>query len=197
MNSKTSKETQAKQAAESPDHGPVTAVIHHHVKPGAEKAYEAWAKKISGVSRRFPGRLNLNIIKPTGNNRTYTLVVHFVDTASLQKWFGSPQRHRLIKQAERLFAHPEGIDIKTGLEFWFKPPPSAPGPAKPWKQFLVTFSALYPTTICVQKILSPLLEKPVWNNIFIRNIAAAITVALLVFVIMPRYTRLVSKWLFR
>jgi antibiotic biosynthesis monooxygenase (ABM) superfamily enzyme len=175
----------------------VTAVIRHHVKPGAEPAYEDWAKRISDASRSFPGRLNLNIIKPVGADRTYTLTIHFADSASLNKWFGSKVRNKLIKEAEGLFVHPEDVEIKTGLEFWFQPPRSAPGPAKPWKQILVTFSAFYPTTICVQKILSPLTEKPVWNNIFIRNLSGIITLTILTLIIMPRYTRLISKWLYK
>jgi antibiotic biosynthesis monooxygenase (ABM) superfamily enzyme len=172
-------------------------VIRHHVKPGAEDAYEDWAKRISDASRSFPGRLTLNVIEPVGADRTYTLTIQFTDLSSLNKWFSSRVRHRLINEAEDLFAQPEDIEIKTGLEFWFEPPSSARGPAKPWKQILVTFSAFYPTTICVQKILSPLTEKPVWNNIFIRNLSGIITLSILTLIIMPRYTRLISKWLYK
>jgi antibiotic biosynthesis monooxygenase (ABM) superfamily enzyme len=195
--SSSNKSSRPKPTPENYRQQPVTAVIRHHVKPGEQEAYENWAHKISSISERFPGRLNLNVIKPVGTDRTYTLSIQFTDFANLNKWFSSRARQRLIKEAEDLFVYPEDVEIKTGLEFWFEPPSSGRGPAKPWKQFLLTFSALYPTTICVQKVLSPLLEKPVWDNIFIRNIAAAITVALLVFVIMPRYTRLTAGWLFK
>jgi antibiotic biosynthesis monooxygenase (ABM) superfamily enzyme len=176
---------------------PVTALIRHHVKPGAEKAYEDWANRISSVSRHFPGRLNLDIVKPAGADRTYTLSIHFIDLASLNKWFRSKERQKLIKEAENLFTDSEDVEIKTGLEFWFDPPPSARGPAKPWKQILVTFSAFYPTTILVQEVFSPWLKRPVIDSIFIRNLTGIITLTILTLIIMPRYTRLVAKWLYK
>src|SRR4051812_32033837 len=39
----------------------------------------------------------------------------------------------------------EDVDIKTGFEFWLTPP-RASKPAKPYKQFLITLSAILPLT---------------------------------------------------
>jgi antibiotic biosynthesis monooxygenase (ABM) superfamily enzyme len=61
---------------------------------------------------------------------------------------------------------------------------------------VLTFAALYPTTIFVQWMLSPPLKGPVFSNLFVRNLSAAMTVALLVFVVMPRVTRWAAPWLF-
>lgn len=92
----------------------------------------------------------------------------------------------------------EAIDIKTGFEFWFTPPPTGK-PAKPYKQFLVTLSAIFPLTIVVPWCLQTLFA---WVPQFalpgVRQfIVAAVVVGLMVYVVMPRYTRAVSHWLFR
>jgi len=41
----------------------------------------------------------------------------------LQGWLASETRQRLIAQAEPLLMHGDRVDIQTGLEFWFTPPP--------------------------------------------------------------------------
>ena len=93
---------------------------------------------------------------------------------------------------------PEAIDIKTGFEFWFTPPPAGKA-AKPYKQYLVTLSAIYPLTILVPSALQPLFAQvPGLALPGIRQLlSAAIIVALMVYVIMPRYTRALSRWLWR
>ena len=93
---------------------------------------------------------------------------------------------------------PEDIDIKAGIEFWFTPPPTAK-PAKAYKQFLITLSAIFPLTMLVPWLLGPLFAwfPPLGHYVLSHLIVAAVIVALVVYVIMPRYVRLVSKWLFR
>jgi uncharacterized protein len=92
----------------------------------------------------------------------------------------------------------EESEIATGLEYWFTPPSVAPLRAKPFKQFLVTLSAIYPLTQIVPWLLQPLLTlEPLrrWPPVQGLIVVLAI-VYLMVYVIMPRYTRLVARWLF-
>jgi antibiotic biosynthesis monooxygenase (ABM) superfamily enzyme len=105
---------------------------------------------------------------------------------------------QLVEKIQRHLRAPEAIDVKTSFEFWFTPPPAGK-PAKPYKQFLVTLSAIFPLTIIVPWALQPGFSwAPFLAMPGIRHLAiAAVIVALMVYVIMPRYTRAVSHWLFR
>jgi hypothetical protein len=47
-------------------------------------------------------------------------------------------------------------EIKTGLEFWFRPPGSDQKRAKPYKQFLITLSVIFPLTMLIPWLLTPL-----------------------------------------
>jgi uncharacterized protein len=91
------------------------------------------------------------------------------------------------------------VEIKTGLEFWFTPPTSAQKHAPPYKQFLITLSAIFPLTVLVPWALRPLFQVapalglPVVSNFVI----SAIIVGLATYVIMPHYTRLTAGWLYR
>jgi antibiotic biosynthesis monooxygenase (ABM) superfamily enzyme len=85
-----------------------------------------------------------------------------------------------------------------GLEFWFTPPASAHGPAKAYKQFLLTLSAIYPLSMIVPWALQPVFRAlPIpGQSVSGKLLIAAAIVGLMTYVIMPRYTRLAAKWLF-
>ena len=83
------------------------------------------------------------------------------------------------------------------VPFWFTP--EGVKPPKPWKQFLLTLSAVYPLSLIIPSFFSPLyravpdLGQPLISGLVI----AATLTALLTFVIMPRYTRLMKSWLYK
>lgn len=177
----------------------VTAVISHTVKTGLEDQYEAWLKEITPLAKTFQGHRGVNIIRPMRGSRAYTTVLHFDTLAHLEGWLSSEARRRLIQRAEPLLDHADSVEIKTGLEFWFTPPDSTQKHAKPYKQFLLTLSVIYPLTSVLPWVLRPLIEAvPALEPwVFSKLIAAMITCGLMTYVIMPRYTRLVAKWLYR
>ena len=91
------------------------------------------------------------------------------------------------------------MENTTGLEFWFTPPDSEQKQVKRYKQFLVTWSVIFPLTIVVPWVLHPVFQTipflglPVISNL----IVAGMIVGLVTYVIMPPYTRLVATWLYR
>lgn len=177
----------------------VILIIQHDVRAGARAQYEAWLKDIAAEARRFPGHLGVNIIRPHGTSNGYTIVLRFDSDAHLSDWVGSQVRKTLIERAAPMLASPENLEIQTGMEFWFTPPSGKPLHAKPFKQFLITLSAIFPLTVIVPWALQPLfhlLPGAPWALLH-KFIVACVIVFLMVYVIMPRYTRRVAGWLFR
>lgn len=177
----------------------VTIVIQHDIRVGAQAEYEQWLKRILPIAAEAPGHRGVTVIKPpTGTNR-YTVTIRFETLEHAEQWLASPLRRDLIEQASPLMDQKEKIDTITGLEFWFTPPAGQPQKrAKPWKQFLLTLSVIYPLTLILPWLLTPLFDAvPVLHEQLISKlIAAAIIVGLMTYFIMPRYTRLAQKWLF-
>ncbi len=64
--------------------------------------------------------------------------------------------------------------------------------------FLLTLSAVYPLSLIIPRLFSPLFTvAPLAGQPYIRGLLIAATLtALLTFVVMPRYTRLVKRWLY-
>jgi uncharacterized protein len=177
---------------------PVTTVIRQRPLADAVERYEDWLKEIASVAQRFAGHQGVNVIRPHGAGDVYTIVLHFDTVDNLRKWLDSDDRLQLVRKIRPFLRSEENIDIKTGLEFWFTPPPGGK-PAKPYKQFLVTFSAILPLTILVPWLLQPLFARyptlalPLVSHFII----AAAIVGIMTYVVMPHYTRLVARWLFR
>jgi antibiotic biosynthesis monooxygenase (ABM) superfamily enzyme len=175
-----------------------TLIIHHHVKTGVGPQYEAWLKEIIAASERYTGHLGVNVIRPAEGSNTYTVVLRFDTHEHLREWAESDKRSWLIESVKALLDTDEQKEIKTGLEYWFTPEGPAQKKAKPYKQFLVTLSAIFPLSVAVPWLLTPLfrlvpsLALPVVSNFLV----GVIIVFLMVYMIMPRYTKLISRWLF-
>jgi uncharacterized protein len=188
-----------KVAEISRDPSAVTSVIRHRVRTGSERRYETWFGEVTAIAQTFPGHRGVDFIRPPKGSRTYTIILHFDTGEHLGQWLSSDARKRLIVEIEPYIEGGDQVEIKTGLEFWFTPPDSEQKRAKTYKQFLITWSVIFPLTIVVPRALHPLFQAvpflglPGVSNL---QISAAI-VGLLIFVIMPPYTRLVAAWLYR
>ncbi|GAB4026108.1 antibiotic biosynthesis monooxygenase [Spirosoma gilvum] len=177
----------------------VTTIIVQRPYKKQVEAYENWLNEIVPLAQSSPGHRGVNIIRPHGSSDEYTIVLHFSSETNLRNWLESDTRRRLIEQVRPLLNTDETIDIKTGLEFWFTPPKASNRVASPYKQFLITLSAIYPLSMLVAWLLAPVFSAlPLLSTLFVRAfLTSAVIVGLMTFVIMPRYVRLVANWLFR
>lgn len=182
-----------------PNSSGATAVITHCVRPGKEDAYDRWLGKIGPICQAAPGILDWQIIRPIpGLTTTFTVILRFDTSDHLRQWMDSEDRKSLIEQVRPLLVAGDDYIIKSGLDFWFIPPgANVKGPVR-WKQFLITWSAIYPLVLLVPLGVVPLLSHlGLPHHPLLTPLAISGTVVfLMVYVIMPRYTRLVRKWLF-
>lgn len=180
------------------DHG-ATVVITHRVREDKVADYEDWLKEISPLAKASPGNLDWNIVRPIpGLTSTFTIILRFDSEAHLRGWIDSPTRARLIKKAEPLFVQGDHYDISSGLDFWFMPPGAKAVIPVRWKQLLVTWSAIYPLVVVVPLMVRPALAQLSMdgNRLVTALFVTGIVVFLMVYVVMPRYTRLLKRWLF-
>lgn len=171
----------------------VTSVIVQRPLKAHVSAYEAWLREIIPVAMNYPGHRGVNVIRPHGHERDYTIVLHFDTEPSLRSWLESEERTILINKVRPLLDTDESIEILTGLEYWFTP--QGRHAPLPYKQFLVTLSAIFPLTLIVPSLLLPWLQE--LPQILRTLVIDSTIVGLMAFVIMPRYVKLISNWLFR
>lgn len=180
-------------------HDAATLLIRHQVLPEHQDDYESWLKETSRAGRLFPGHMGVAIIRPHSTEAPYAILLRFDTHQHLKAWIESPLRLQLLERARPWLKSIEEGEIETGLEFWFTPLRAAPLRAKPYKQFVVTLSAIYPLTQLIPWALHPLQERiEVLREAWLFGLVVAIMlVFVMVYFVMPRYTRLVAKWLFK
>lgn len=177
-----------------------TVVISHRVRQGQESAYEAWLDRIGPLCRASPGHLDLQILRPiVGLTSTYTVVIRFDTPANLRRWMDSDERRGLITVVRPLLATDDEYTVSHGLDFLFSA--SGAGAKAPvrWKQFLVTWSAIFPLVLATPLVVSPLMRRlgiP-GDSVTTTLLVTGTVVFLMVYLVMPRYTKLLRHWLFR
>lgn len=175
----------------------VTTIIIQRPYKNQVQAYENWLKQMVLLAQQSNGHRGVNIIKPHGQNDEYTIVLHFASETTLRHWLESDTRRQMIEKVRPFLNTDEKIEIKTGLEFWFTPPETRKM-APPYKQFLLTWSAIFPLSVLIPLLLSPLFSAlPFLSLPLIKPLLVSmLIVGLMTFLVMPRYTRLVAKWLY-
>lgn len=176
----------------------VTGIIVHHPRRDAHEEYERWLRDIREVCRQFPGYLSTDVIRPVSGHDSYTIIIRFAGVEQLKAWIESDVRRDFLQRIEHALEKGDRYVIKTGVDFWFTPP-AAVTPPKRYKQYLLTLSVIFPLTIVVPWLLGPLIGGGGGIVAFLlgKFLVAAVIVFLVVYLIMPRYTRLVVNWLYR
>lgn len=174
----------------------VTVVVVRHVRPGMEAAFEAWLEGIGKAAAAFPGLLGRQIIRPRdAQHPEYVSVFRFDTYENLRRWTESDVRREWLARSNALAFDESHDTILTGLERWFtlEHRPGLPPPPK-WKMALVTFGVVYPLAVGISlafgRWLAPL---PLALRLFV---VMGAEIPLITWVIMPRVTRLLQRWLY-
>ena len=175
--------------------GPVTTTVTRRIKPGHEAAYEGFLAGISGAARAFPGYLGVEVFRPApGQGGEYRTVYRFDSAAHLQGWLDSPERAAWLQRAEPHVAGPMRTQVLTGLESWFALTTQPGTPPPPYKMAIVTWVTIFPLITLVVVAIAPLLGSlPLVLRL---AVTTGVTVPLMTWVVMPRMTRLLHRWLY-
>lgn len=177
----------------------VSFIIQHKVKPGHQAEYEAWLHHITFEAAKFHGHMGTQIVRPVPGGDTYEIAVRFANRADADAWIHSPTRRSLVGEVMSHIAEPETLRVKSGIDYWFTSVTEGHKAPKVWKQWLATVSVIWPLSMILPLVLERLFAAvPFLGEYGVRHLVSAMCmVALLVWVIMPPYSRLLSKWLSR
>ncbi len=174
----------------APD-GPVKFVLQRRARPGAQISFEAWIRELVASASR-EGTLQGSSVLTAGGGE-YFILLRFASRAALQRWESAPEVRALVATGDALATAADTPQRRSGLETWFTLPgmPAPPSAPPAWKMALVTWCALLPQVMLLAVLIPAGLP-------FVVSIAlsTAIPVAMLTWVIMPRATRLLYRWLY-
>ncbi len=177
-----------------------TVVISHHIVDGKQDQYEEWLNEIGPLCKDSTGFVDWQIIRPIPNlTFIYTVIIRFDTIVNLRSWMESNTRKKLIEKVKPLFKKDDNYQINSGLDFLFSPMNGNTKPPAKWKQFLITWSAIYPLSMLIPVMTIPVLSKlKTTENHYVNSlIVTGIIVFLMVYLVMPNYTKLIRKWLYK
>lgn len=177
-----------------------SVVITHHILDGKQQEYEKWLNEIVPLTKHLEGFIDHQIVRPiTDLTFIYTVIIRFDTISHLKNWMESNERKKMIEKVTPLFRKNDDYKIKSGLDFLFNAENEGNKVPVRWKQFLVTWSAIYPLSLVIPLLLLPFLRlfQIPENHYSDGLINSGFIVFLMVFAVMPNYTKLIKKWLYR
>jgi uncharacterized protein len=173
----------------------VTVVVTRKVKRGHEPEYEDWLRRLLEEAKSMKGYLGATIQKPAPGSTEYTSVFRFDTVDNLRKFEESELRSRYLREVID-YVEADAIWKKfTGLEFWFSPPKGAiiPQPSR-FRMALVMIAVIFGLVLSIGQLISMVAAQvPSYVRLFV---TISIEIFLMTYVLMPRITRLLAKWIY-
>jgi antibiotic biosynthesis monooxygenase (ABM) superfamily enzyme len=174
----------------------VTVVVSRRVKSGCESQYENWLKRLLEEAKSMKGYMGAAVQKPAPGTTEYTSVFRFDSVENLRKFEESEIRTRYLREVVD-YVEADAIWKKfSGLEFWFSPPTGTivPQPSR-FRMALVLIVVVYGLVISIGQLVSTLVGDiiPSYVRLFI---TISIEIFLMTFILMPRLTKLLAKWIY-
>lgn len=175
---------------------PVTVVVTRRVKPGREPAYEAWLERLIREASVLPGYLGTNVQRPAATGpREYTSVFRFDSVEHLRAFEDSDLRRRALAQVID-FVEADAVWNKlTGLELWFTAPAGTvmPQPIR-FRMALVMIVVVYGLVLSIGTVVALVLNAvPMPLRLLV---TITIEVFFMTYVLMPRLTRWLARWIY-
>ena len=159
---------------------PVSAVISTRIKPGQETAYRTWEQRIAAAQAKSPGFQGYRFEPPIpGVQDDWLAILRFDSESNLQRWLDSPERRKLLEEAEPLVEEYHARVVRTGFEQWFPPVGDRTSSPPAWKQNMIVLLLLYPVVFLFGALVqTPLLMAragmPFWLALFVGNIVSVL-----------------------
>ena len=174
--------------------GGVTVHVVRPVPAEHREAFERALQTTIAASRRAPGHLGVEVLRPEGQGRDYHIIFRFDDQERLDAWQALPETVAQLAELDGWTVGPPQRTVLTGLETWFTLPASPAHPPPPrWKMAVVTWLGLFPLVLLLLKLLEPVARHLPWPVPI--GLTTMLAVALMTWVVMPRLTRLFAGWL--
>ncbi len=137
--------------------GPLTVVVTWRVRKGREREFEAWRHEIADAALKFPGHMGVNVILPSGAETGVCgdLPIRYVRAPACLAGVGHPsgaaEKGRTVQGDSTIIPSGERPGV---LVFAAWVPTSPPR----WKMALVTVLGVWPASMLVSWLLTPLIR---------------------------------------
>ncbi len=174
----------------------VTVVVSRRIKKGTEELFESLSNELTNTAVGFEGYMGAVMMRPSSHDDPeYRIIYKFDNQSNLDAWIYSDIRLALLQKIESLLEGPSEIEITSGIATWLnmseKNRASSP---KKYKITIVSWLALYPLITGIFIVFGDMLSTvPLLVRTFI---VTAVAMVIMSYILMPRFTKWFSFWLF-
>ncbi|GHF32715.1 hypothetical protein GCM10018790_07920 [Kitasatospora xanthocidica] len=165
------------------------------VEPGYEEAFERWAEGILAAATEHAGNLGTGLLRPSGPDEPWHLLLHFRDTEAFRSWQDSPVRAACFAKADGHHHEVHRHEIH-GMEGWFATTPGAAQRRPPvrWRMAVASTIAIAPLVVASAVLIGPHLTG---LPVAVRPLVTAPLISVLMtYAALPVVTRALRRWLF-
>jgi uncharacterized protein len=172
----------------------IHVAVTRRIKPGCEAEFQRALQEFFKNSFSHGGVQGASMIVPPPGSTSpeFGVLRTFVNEEERDAFYRSPMFKAWEEQIKPLT---EGEPIRrqlTGLEAWFRSSNNQPPPL--WKMAFITWIAVWPISMAVPALLTPLIGARV-SNVFFAGAVAAGIVIVLTWVAMPIFVKAARPWL--
>lgn len=180
-----------------PENTPLTTIVRHTIKRGAEKNFEQWSKNIGKKVSAFKGFKGKYMVPPKkGSLRNeYTVAFQFENLETLTNWMDSKERKSETQKLKTFSEKKMQLEHQEGIDFLFTRPSTAATKPPKWKMAILTWVAVFPGVVLLSLFYHWVFPTGL-NGILITLFVTATLVPLLTWVLMPNLVKLCKGWLF-
>lgn len=173
--------------------GTASSVFAYRIRSDRETEFREWRRRILEEVRTWKGFLGTESFDTLDSaHPEFVVVVRFDSRLNLDAWLQSKIRKTFMKEVRRYVDHYALRRIGSGFEGWFDTSANKNPPAS-WRQAMVILTALFPVIMTLRQLLFPVFSALPMPAAFL--ILLTVDMAVLTYVVMPRFTLLMNFWL--
>lgn len=164
-------------------------MVRFKVEVNNTNDFEIWMLKAKDLVKTFKGFINVTVLNRL-KSTDYYVIVRFDCQENASAWLNSDERRDILNDSYATWLSEKQEVIHDWNIFWYRIFQGT----KKWKQWTVTFIAVYPLTIVI-----PTLVKIIATFIplfFFAGIISALLISgFMIYLVMPFVLNLFKKWL--
>jgi len=178
---------------------PVTIIVRHKILAGKQSVFENWVSGIIKVCQEFSGFLGTEIIRSIGNElesstktEEYVCIFRFDTVSNLERWMDSSEREKWLAKSTEFSSAGAEYEHYRSIEFMFSETAMQNKSPVKFKMMILTIFGLLLPVHFIPPLVASLVEWPIATTI----LSLIIIVPIVVYIIMPFLTKILSRWLY-
>lgn len=165
-------------------------LVRFKLKPDNINDFEKWKSEALDLIKTSKGFIDITIMNRLKDSDYFHVLIRFDSEENVISWLHSDTRKNFFNESDASWLTERQEVIHNWNIFWYRIFEGT----KKWKQWAVTFIAVYPLTLVIPMMVKTM-AKVIPLSFFAGIISALMISGFMIFLVMPFIHNLFKKWL--